>query len=1053
MPKTFLKKSTGWTEMKSIFVKKSTGWTETKSIFIKKLVSGVLTWVKVYTKASLPDTTTAPSIRTTNTSGVGDVYDGPAAISPRFLNDNLFGKDGVYTNFTSKFGRKFTKADAAAALPAARTTVVTGDLFTSGGGVTTSDRTSVDGKYLFFEMTVQNGSSANEIQSVSSPIKMIKREPATTDFQWTQIEQVGTQLVLNYVYENYYYNIISPGSSYIKWWRNTSDVPGGFLIKSETITDTTTGTPSTTSRSGTSYYTPTVDDIGYYVVAETTAVNSNTIHFAYTDNYSVASWSTTEPINAALNIIDVNFTDTNGRSGKNARGKLVTSTPTILNWKVTGISSSTTYRVRYRVKSNETGLYYNPFSAVQAAASLAWEVFEDNYNNTGNISSVSISGSTATLYDQFTIDSTFNGSTYGGGISRWILEYELSIVHSGIRRYWVYPNSMSSSQAHDYWDIDPTTNPSISASPATISPGGTVTFSGTFNPFPAALNSYPHSYRIVYGTSPATDSGWIALSSSPANQTYSNTKVYSTTGTYTAYVETTPSYNINYASVTVANQLTAPTLNSVTPGPQGGLVEANFTGGSGPVYQMFWWGTATAPTTAVTPDGNRTFSPVQDFTGPSGTGTQYMYVRSVLTAGETSVGPSTVASAWSNGIAFNMTSTAVSQNSAPTTRATNTFSTSTVKYLDSITWSAGTYTNAASITSVLLYSTVTSNLVSPGGNTLSSFRTANPYAIVPSDPAGTPYVFAVRDTVVGTNGTTYYFYSNQITSANADAVAFSYGTATSAAGGWTASVNSGTQSGASYSLSSGTGTVNSSTGAVTVTGLGSNVTTSVVVTKSVSGYNSTNATASGTSATVTIYTLTYNANSGSSTPTAQTGASGSTITLASGAGTRSGFSFGGWNIGGVTYAGSASYTFGSANATATAIWNAVFVTPVWNGTMPGWTAGSNFQRITASSQYKWGWTNGTFSFSGSIGSSRGWNFNGPNATQLSAGTARSTSLFRTFTTSNDTYTTVQGTSRPYLVSSLRGDVSYSPSSRFGSIQPYQFGTDGNEYKGPWTAGI
>ena len=83
--------------------------------------------------------------------------------------------------------------------------------------------------------------------------------------------------------------------------------------------------------------------------------------------------------------------------------------------------------------------------------------------------------------------------------------------------------------------------------------------------------------------------------------------------------------------VTSANQqaptLTAPVLNSVTPGPQGGLVQANFTGGSGPVYQMFWWGTATAPTTAVTPDGERTFSPLEDATGPSSTATQYMYVR------------------------------------------------------------------------------------------------------------------------------------------------------------------------------------------------------------------------------------------------------------------------------------------------------------------------------------------------------------------------------------------------------------------------------------------
>jgi hypothetical protein len=307
--------------------------------------------------------------------------------------------------------------------------------------------------------------------------------------------------------------------------------------------------------------------------------------------------------------------------------------------------------------------------------------------------------------------------------------------------------------------------------------------------------------------------------------------------------------------VTSANQqaptLTAPTLNSVTPGPQGGQVSANFTGGSGPYYQMFWWGTATAPTSAVTPDATRTFSPLIDSTGPSSTATQYMYVRSVASEFDTSLGPSSIASAWSNGIAFNMTSTAVSQNTAPSATATSTGSTTIVKYGDSITWAAGTYTNAASITSVLLYSTNTSNLVSPGGNTNSSTRASSPYTIQTNDPTGTPYVFAVRDIVVGTNGTTYYFYSNQITSALADAIAFSYGTATGANGGWSATVNSGTQTGATYSISTTTGySVNSSTGTVTVTGLGSNVSTSISVTKSVAGYNNASATASGTSNTV-----------------------------------------------------------------------------------------------------------------------------------------------------------------------------------------------------------
>jgi hypothetical protein len=537
------------------------------------------------------------------------------------------------------------------------------------------------------------------------------------------------------------------------------------------------------------------------------------------------------------------------------------------------------------------------------------------------------------------------------------------------------------------------------------------------------------------------------------NPTYSNTWSYSNTGTYTVTVRAVPHGENATATVTVANLKTAPTITSVSSGLEGAPVTAFYNGGSGPFYQMYWTTSSSlSPTVQYTPDASgSSASQLTDTTGPSNaSSTYYMYIRSVQTAGETSVGPSTLASAWSSGYPFTVTSSAVSQISAPTARATNTFSTSTVKYLDSITWSAGTYNNAASVTSVLLYSTNTSNLVSPSGNTLSSFRTANPYTLTTTDPAGTPYVFSVRDTVVGTNGTTYYFFGNQITSANADGVAFSYNTAVGVAGGWSSTVAT-AQSGATYSLSSGTGTVNSSTGEVTVTGLASNTTTSVIVTKSVSGYNNINATATGTSSTVVTYTLSYSANGGSSTPSSQTGASGDTITLAANAGTRSGFSFGGWNIGGTTYSGSGSYTFGSANATATAIWTAVFVTPAWNGTLPGWTSGSNFQRITtAPANYKWGWTNGTFSFSGSIGTSKGWNWE-VRQTASSSGTHQSGSpSYWPHTTSNDTYTSVQGTFRPYLISSARGDVTYSTASRFGRVQPYIFGTDGNEYQGPFT---
>jgi hypothetical protein len=506
--------------------------------------------------------------------------------------------------------------------------------------------------------------------------------------------------------------------------------------------------------------------------------------------------------------------------------------------------------------------------------------------------------------------------------------------------------------------------------------------------------------------------------------------------TWTPYVRTSGITNL---------RLTPPTSVTVTPGPQGGSVAATFSGGSGPSYQMYWFGSATAPTGQVTPDQSGAGPTLTDTTGPTSTATQYMYIRSVTNVGDTSAGESTTASAWSAGVSFNMTSTAVSQNSVPTVRATNTSSTSTVKYGDSITWSAGTYTNAASITSVLLYSTSTSNLSGTNGNTLTSFRTTNPYVIQASDPAGTPYVFAVRDIVVGTNGTTYYFFSGQITSALADAVAFSYGTATSAAGGWTASVNSGTQSGASYSLSSGTGTVNSSTGQVTVTGLGSNTTTSVIVTKSVSGYNDTTAPASGTSATVVIYSLNYSANGGSSTPTAQTGAQGSSITLAANAGTRSGFTFGGWNIGGTTYSGGGSYTFGSADATATAIWTANFVAP--SAPAPSWTSGGNFQRITGSSILRWFTDYPGISGSGSI---TGMDFEirttAGGGTLLASGT-------RSYPGAGSYPYAGGGTIWAFRCGTSDGDISYSSSARFARVRVRMLGTNGTTYFSPWTGWI
>jgi len=403
---------------------------------------------------------------------------------------------------------------------------------------------------------------------------------------------------------------------------------------------------------------------------------------------------------------------------------------------------------------------------------------------------------------------------------------------------------------------------------------------------------------------------------------------------------------------TLAPAPTAPTITSVASGVISSPVSVTLSGGSGPFYQMFWWGSATAPTTAQTPDATGasntpTSTPVTltDSSGPSINGTYWAFVRSVITRDDTSIGPSNTVSAWSSAFQFTVT--------------------------------------------------------------------LNP------------------------------------------AVPFSYNTGVSASGGWSATISGTSQSGATYSIPATTGySVNSSTGTVTATGLGSNVSTSIVVTKSVSGYNNTTATASGTSSTIPTYSLSYSANSGSFTPATQTGVQGASITLAANAGTRSGFTFGGWSIGGITYSGSGTYTFGSADAIATAIWNTAFVTP----TCP---APSLFFRrfpTNTSSSYEYFCDYPTAS--GSVQSITGMQFEIYSANSTAGATITGGAGIQTFP---GYYTYPYTSSRDGTIWGFRiasGSSSFSnplgtrvatTASRFGRVRVVMLGTNGTTYYGTWTS--
>jgi hypothetical protein len=557
-------------------------------------------WKRFYYEANLPTQTTAPTIRTTNNSGTGTIYDGPVATSPRYLNDDLFGKDGTYSNYTSIYGRRFSRGSTSDAT--SRTTIVNDDRFTSAGGVTTAMRTACDEQFLFYELTVSNGGD-DQIYPVSSPIKMIKNFPNLIDCGWTDVEQVGTQLNFNYSIENYYYNSIEPSSSYIRWWRSTNTNPGGTLLKEETITATTTGTPSSTSRSGTSSYTPTSSDLGYYIVAEIIAVSSYTRHNGYTDNYSLASFPTGGVITGPLEFSSIAVKDYYGNKGLDNRDRWPTGTLNQYTGTVSGWNSGTVLRIRYRIYNFDTGLYWKPSTGTQTTASAAWDSWNSDGSGNGYISNVSVSGGTATFYDYFSLDQTkFNG---GGSGPTWWLEIELSALRNGTRIFY-----NSSNLIPETYYISKRIDPTVSVSPSTVGLDTNVTISGTFAGFPAtpSTNAYPRQYRVDYGD--GTDSGWLPVgewTNGTLNPTYSLTKSYSTAGTYTIRTRSIPFGTEATTTVTVATTPTntvAPTLTTDTGNFSAGSVitinPGTWTGTNSYGYQLL------VSTSTPVPDGSST---------------------------------------------------------------------------------------------------------------------------------------------------------------------------------------------------------------------------------------------------------------------------------------------------------------------------------------------------------------------------------------------------------------------------------------------------------------
>jgi len=641
-----------WKNTAALYIKSGASvWSRVRQGYIK--TSSTL-WKRFFFEANLPTVITLPTIRTTNNSGTGTIYDGPVASSPKYLNDNLFGKDGSYSNYTSITSRKFSSATSLEA--ATRSTVVFDDRFTSAGGVTTSMRISLDEQYLFYEVQVNNGTGDDYINPVcSNPIKMIKSFPVANTYGWTGQEAIGIQLAFNYNVENYYYNSLETGSSYVRWWRSTNTNPGGTLLKEDTI-DSTSTSSSSSSLSGTSYYTPTSSDNGYYIVAQIIAVSSYTRHNGYTDNYSLVSFPTGAPVTGPLEFSNVLVKDYYDQKGLDNRDRWPTGTLNKYSWVLSNYDpANTVIRVRYRVYNFDTGLYWNPYTGAQTSASASYASWSSDGSGLGYISNIDVNGTTATCYDYFDLSSNFFN---GGGSPTWGLEIELSAIKSGgTRVYYVNP--------YESFYISKRIDPTVSVSPSTAGLNSNVTISGTFAGFPAtpSTNAYPRQYIVYYGD--GNNSGYLPVgewANSTLNPTYSLTKSYSTAGTYTVTVRAVPYGADATATVTVSSTKVPPTMGTPTISAVGAFVSGQrrlsvpFTAvaNSGPSYQIYWYPGADyagnpKPPVSASIDGSGTTSPILDESGPNGIGRYAVWIRSSAANNTTgTTAPSTTLSDWSD---------------------------------------------------------------------------------------------------------------------------------------------------------------------------------------------------------------------------------------------------------------------------------------------------------------------------------------------------------------------------------------------------------------------
>jgi hypothetical protein len=379
-----------------------------------------------------------------------------------------------------------------------------------------------DGRWIVYEVRAENALGYSEWFTSINEAHLVKYKPQNLTISITGTPGPSSTLTATNTWQTTFINSgdWTPSEYSYVWYDNDTE---------EIILETTHPTNT---------FTPAIEDLGRNVRVEVTAVNSG--------GSTTAVSAAVGPIEFVLAVDIPTVTQSNDSIVLDNRGGIINAVMAKVSTTIYGVTAYTSYRVRYRYRNVQTGVYL--LDGATSTATASWETYTSNSSGVGGISSVVVDNvnNVATLHDLFFINEYYyDGSTYTAGSVTNGAKYQIEIQVSVVRT-----DNSTVSQTLIY-GISAAPVATITTASTTVGTNNDLVFTGTVGGL-AGKPAYPVEVFLDF------DDGTVdtqLFSEGDRNPTYSITHQFESAGTYDVEVSTDPIYTSAIKSITV---ITAP---------------------------------------------------------------------------------------------------------------------------------------------------------------------------------------------------------------------------------------------------------------------------------------------------------------------------------------------------------------------------------------------------------------------------------------------------------------------------------------------------------------